>query len=375
VASQYPTNLTASDRQTKPRSSDASRSLTAIREGVSTHSQAAVATAFDGTCVSVRAATGGATDETQDREAVEGGCQSQESRQGWAWNFDPARPCDECGGTDYMRSSSGEWYCETCGAVHTRGDVEQQDPGWVNEEDRRSGPSTGPAELQVGSSVGVPWHDEGGRWAQYNERLSYRNKRLLDSLKEIRALTTTLELTESTRDEAAVLFRKAASDGLLQGRSLEGIAAASVYIAARRNEEPVTFQWIADVSPVEKSEITGSYRKLLSAFDLEMRVPVPVEFIDRIGSDVGLGISVRNRAREMLNAVRAADAHVGQSPPGMAAAALYGAATEAGKEITQQTIADVAGVSVVTLSRQWQTIKDVLDETNDDAGITRRQQA
>jgi len=274
-----------------------------------------------------------------------------------------------------MRSSSGEWYCETCGAVHTRGDVEQQDPGWVNEEDRRSGPSTGPAELQVGSSVGVPWHDEGGRWAQYNERLSYRNKRLLDSLKEIRALTTTLELTESTRDEAAVLFRKAASDGLLQGRSLEGIAAASVYIAARRNEEPVTFQWIADVSPVEKSEITGSYRKLLSAFDLEMRVPVPVEFIDRIGSDVGLGISVRNRAREMLNAVRAADAHVGQSPPGMAAAALYGAATEAGKEITQQTIADVAGVSVVTLSRQWQTIKDVLDETNDDAGITRRQQA
>lgn len=263
-----------------------------------------------------------------------------------------------------MRSTSGEWYCEACGAVQTRADVQQQDPGWVDEADRRAGPSTGPSEIQVGSSVGVPWNDEGGRWARYNERLSYRNKRLLDSLREIRALTTTLELTDSTCDEAALLFRKAAEDGLLQGRSVEGMAAACVYTAARRNEEPVTFKWLADVSPVEKSDITGSYRKLLSAFDLKMRVPVPVEFVDRIGSDAGLSVLVRNRAREMLNAVRAENEHIGQSPPGMAAAALYGAGTECGTDITQEEIADVAGISVVTLSRQWQIIKGLIESTS-----------
>jgi transcription initiation factor TFIIB len=262
-----------------------------------------------------------------------------------------------------VRSKSGEWYCEVCGAVQTSGDVEQQDPGWISEEERRSGPSTGPAKVQVGSSVGTPWKDEGGRWAQYNERLSYRNKRLLDSLKEIRALTTALELTDSTRDEAAVLFRKAAEKGLLQGRSVEAVAAASVYIAARRNKEPLTFTWIAEVSPVEKSKITSSYRKLLSTFGMEMRVPVPVEFVDWIGSEVELSLSIRNRAREMLDAVNDANEHVGQSPPGVAAAALYGAATEARKEITQEEVADAAGVSVVTLSRQWQTIQHVLEDT------------
>lgn len=54
--------------------------------------------------------------------------------------------------------------------------------------------------------------------------------------------------------------------------------------------------------------------------------------------------------------------HVGQSPTGVAAAALYGAAVESGTEITQQELADVAHVSVVTLSRQWQTIETYLED-------------
>lgn len=350
LASQYPTTLAASDRQTQTQASDAS--------------QSDVTTTSGGERGIGRIASGETTGCVESSKTAETE-QEHDPQQGWAWNFDPSRPCDECGEADYTRSSSGEWYCGVCGAVQTRGDVEQQDPGWIDEEERRTGPSTGPSEIQVGSSVGKPWNDEGGRWAQYNQRLSYRNKRLLDSLKEIRALTTALELTDRTCDEAALLFRRAAEEGLLQGRSVEAVTAASVYIAARRTEEPVTFQWIADISPVDKSDITGSYRKLLSEFGLEMRVPVPVEFVDRIGSEVTLSLSVRNRAREMLNEVRAEDKHVGQSPPGMAAAALYGAATEANNNITQEEIADAAGVSVVTLSRQWQTIKTVLESTAD----------
>jgi transcription initiation factor TFIIB len=246
--------------------------------------------------------------------------------------------------------------------VQTEGDVEQQSPSWTDDEDRRTGPSTGPAKVSIGSAVGSPWSNEGGRWARYNKRLSYQHQRLLDSLTEIRALTSSLELSGDTRDEAAHHFRKAANAGLLQGRSIEAVAAACVYIAARRNEQPLTFTWVAEASPVEQSEITSTYRKLLGELDLEMRVPVPAEFVDRIGSDAGLPITVRNRARDLLAAVRDAGDHIGQSPPGLAAAALYGAATEVEFDITQADLADAAGVSVVTLSRQWQTVKQARDD-------------
>jgi transcription initiation factor TFIIB len=112
---------------------------------------------------------------------------------------------------------------------------------------------------------------------------------------------------------------------------------------------------------VPESDISTTYRKLLSEFELEINVPVPEEFVDRIGSDVSLPLSVRNQAREMLQTVTAAGEHIGQSPPGVAAAALYGAALEADIDITQEDIADAAGVSVVTLSRQWQTVQSIIE--------------
>jgi len=357
LASQFPTTA-ASKRQADTTASD----TTALASEQSTDNDKSVDRPADGSparCHSPCNRTG--NDARARGEGNTTGSDSKETAQGWAWNFDTACVCPECGAQEHTRSESGEWYCKECGVVQTRGDVEQQDPGWVSEKDRRSGPSTGPSEIQVGSSVGTPWSNEGGRWAQYNDRLSYENKRLLDSLKEIRALTTSLELTDATQDDAAVLFRKTANEGLLQGRSIEGTAAACVYIAARRNEQPLTFSWLADVSPVEESEISSTYRNLLSAFDLKMKTPVPGEFVDRIGSDAGLPISIRSRAQEILAAVTEAGEHIGQSPPGMAAAALYGAAMESEFDITQERIAEPAGVSVVTLSRQWQTIKSVIE--------------
>jgi transcription initiation factor TFIIB len=118
----------------------------------------------------------------------------------------------------------------------------------------------------------------------------------------------------------------------------------------------VTFTWLAEVSPVSESDISNAYRKLVSEFELGMNVPVPENFVDRIGSEVSLSL------HKILQAVTDAGEHIGQSPPGMAAAALYGAAMEAKIEITQAEVAEAAGVSVVTLSRQWQTIKSVLEE-------------
>lgn len=305
-------------------------------------------------------------DSSDERTLRADGCENSsdagDTAQSWAWNFDTERPCAECDAREYARSQSGEWYCQECGAVQTRGDVKQRDPGWISEEERRSGPSTGPSEIQIGSSVGAPWRNEGGRWAKYNERLSYQNKRLRHGLKEIRALTTALEVTDSTREDAAVRFRKTATEGLLKGRSIESVAAACVYIAARQNRQPVTFTWLAEVSPVSESDISNAYRKLVSEFELGMNVPVPENFVDRIGSEVSLSLHRRERAHEILQAVTDAGEHIGQSPPGMAAAALYGAAMEAKIEITQAEVAEAAGVSVVTLSRQWQTIKSVLEE-------------
>lgn len=83
--------------------------------------------------------------------------------------------------------------------------------------------------------------------------------------------------------------------------------------------------------------------------------------LPRFAADVGLSQSVCSRALHIAESLIEDGAHVGQSPTGVAVAALYGAATEAGIDVTQSQLAEIAYVSVVTLSRQWQTVQTYLE--------------
>lgn len=89
-----------------------------------------------------------------------------------------------------------------------------------------------------------------------------------------------------------------------------------------------------------------------------MAPPLPTAFVPRFASEAGLSDPVRKRGLEISEALIEEQVHVGQSPTGVAAAALYAAAKERDESVTQNELASVAYVSVVTLSRQWQTVRD-----------------
>lgn len=115
------------------------------------------------------------------------------------------------------------------------------------------------------------------------------------------------------------------------------------------------------VSPVDEQDIKSAYRKLVRAFSLQIVPPLPTAFIPRIISGVGLSDDVRQRAFQMAKQVISEEIYVGQSPPGFAAAIVYGAAKESGEAVTQDELASVAYVSIVTISRQWQRVRAELD--------------
>jgi transcription initiation factor TFIIB len=170
-----------------------------------------------------------------------------------------------------------------------------------------------------------------------------------------------LELPETTLEHAAYLFRKAIRAGHLQGLSIEAVAAACVCAAGKKFGPQLTFNWVADVSPVEKSRITTAYRKLVTTFDLPIEPATPKGILPRVADRVGVPGSIRRHARQVLQAVEDANEHIGQSPPGLAAAALYYAAKETACVLTQEEVAAAAGVSEATLSRQWRRIQDFQD--------------
>jgi transcription initiation factor TFIIB len=159
------------------------------------------------------------------------------------------------------------------------------------------------------------------------------------------------------------LFRRAVDAGLLVGQSIEAVTAACIHVTARENGVPYPLKQIADVSPVKTSAIRTAFSKLVREFSLKIIPPMPTAFIARFASAMGLSYKTRRLAFQLVDDLVEDEQHVGQSPTGVAAAALYGAAKASGESVTQERLAVVAFVSVVTLSRHWQVVKQYVDET------------
>ncbi len=228
-------------------------------------------------------------------------------------------------------------------------------------DERQTAPVSSPSRLGVGTLIGSSGSSQTPRWVKYNNRLNHNQETLRHGLKEVRAVAAALETSESLTEQSAALFRRAAENGLLVGQSLEAMAAACIHAVARDRQQPFPTKQVASVSTVDCSSIRTAYNKLIQEFGLQLTPPMPMWFLPRFASDAGLSQEVRRQARELAELAVEDGSHVGQSPTGVAAAALYGAAKQQDESVTQEELADAACVSVVTLSRQWQTIQTYLE--------------
>lgn len=270
------------------------------------------------------------------------------------------RECPECGGTDIGHGTDATSYCERCGVVLSADPIERSEPGWTPQSERRTGPTSSVTRESVGTTF-QPTAGENSAWIlrRYNDRLEYSVRALKDGLREVRSLCSACDLPGQARQRAAWLYRRAAASDLLHGRSREGIAAACVYAAARDGEHPVTLSEVATVSPVEKQRISNDYRTVVQELGTELKPPQPEQFLAKVASSVGISFAVQRRAADLLHAARAEGYHVGQSPSGVAATAVYLAADRSSVSVTQQEVADAASVSAATVSRQLKTLREL----------------
>ena len=271
------------------------------------------------------------------------------------------RECPDCqGGSAVKQAADGVVFCGDCGRVLSETPIEQSEPKWTPREERRTGPAESVTHESVGTKIGYGAND-GGLLSHHNKRLSHPTRSLKIGLREVRSLCTACELSDATVNRAAYLYRKAATAKLPQGRSRDSIAAACVFIAARHYRQPITLDDLAAVSSQSKQRISNDYRTVMQEFELGVQPANPRDFVPKVATAVNVSFAIQRRARELLEELIADNAHVGQSPTGLAAAAVYVAALSGNRAVTQNGVADAAGVGTVTISRQAETIRSYVD--------------
>jgi transcription initiation factor TFIIB len=198
-------------------------------------------------------------------------------------------------------------------------------------------------------------------WDERFRTRDHSERNLKQALGEIDRMGSALGLSESVRETASVIYRRALEEDLLPGRSIEGVATSGVYAAARQAGTPRTIDEVVTVSRIAEQEFTRTYRYVVRELDLQIQPADPEQYINRFISELDLPEDTERQARELLKTGTEENVHVGKSPVGLAAAAVYAAARLTGKEITQSAVSEVSDMSEVTIRNRYQELLEAAE--------------
>jgi transcription initiation factor TFIIB len=289
--------------------------------------------------------------------------------------------CPECDGR--LVSENDETVCADCGLVVAE-DAIDHGPEWrafdASERDEKSrvGAPTTNMMHDKGLSTNIDWRDKDAygqslssrqrervqRLRTWNERFRTRDSKernLKQALGEIDRMASSLGLPDSTRETSSVIYRRALDEDLLPGRSIEGVATAALYAAARQAGTPRSLDEVANVSRVDRSEIARTYRYVARQLGLEIEPADPESYVPRFASELDLSEAVERRARTLLSTAKGEGIHSGKSPVGLAAAAIYAAALLANEKVTQAAVSEVADISEVTIRNRYHELLELAE--------------
>ncbi len=288
--------------------------------------------------------------------------------------------CPECGSSNLIHDyDSGETVCGYCGLV-LREQMMDKGPEWraFTHEEKASRSRVGvPTSYSVhdkglSTAIGRVDRDAFGRKLPLSTRLqmwrlrkwqirsrvhSSVDRNLAQAMAELDRLSDKMYVPSSVKEKAAVVYRKALDKGLVRGRSIAAIAAASLYAACRTTGTPRTLREVSEASLVDKKDVARCYRLLLRELDVRMPIADPLTYVSKIAEQTGISGQTQGVAIKILRDAKRKRAAAGKDPMGLAAAALYIACLLGGAKKTQKDIAEAAGVTEVTVRNRYKTLK------------------
>ncbi len=293
------------------------------------------------------------------------------------------KKCPECKSKRLIRDyERGEIICADCGLIIAE-NIHDMGPEWrafdaeQKEKKARGGAPIKYMRPNKGLVTEIDQYNRdirGGKISPKKQAQLYRMRKwhkrasvstsmernLIIALTELDRVASSLGLPENIKESAALLYRKAVKEELIRGRLIESVVAAVIYAICRMQGIPRTLDEISKASGIEKKEIGRAYRFLKTELDINVPLTDPGQYVPKFAAALKLSGEVQEDAIKLIKKALRKGLISGRGPTGVAAAALYIASAMHGVKKTQKEVADVAGVTEVTIRNRYRELKKEL---------------
>jgi len=278
--------------------------------------------------------------------------------------------CPECEGNIISLNQIGEIVCSQCGLVISERsvDVTHSDKRAYTSQEKKQREHTGAPISSLLPDMGLTTvinkkdikDPDLKRAVKWNTRITWEKRNLLIATTELKRICSNLNLPSFIKLEAIKLYKEAFKKKLLRGRSINSMIAASIYLAIRLKKIPRTLQEILEESAENEKDIRRCYRVLIRELNIKSPNIDPSALIPTYIANLKLNHEIEETATKIVNTFSAKFSTSGKDPKGIVAGALYLACKLKGLELTQKQIADVVGITEVTLRSRFKELSTKL---------------
>ena len=279
--------------------------------------------------------------------------------------------CPECRGKIISLQEKGEIVCGQCGLVisERRLDIYHSGKRAFTKQEKEKRERTGsPISIllpDMGLSTVIDKNNiknpDLKRAAKWNSRMTWDKRNMLIATTELKRIGSNLNLPAHIKKSAIRLYREAFKRKLLRGRSINGMVAACLYFACREKKIPRTLQEILDETSVNAKNVRRCYRTIIRELNLKVPSTDPISLIPRFIAELNLDAEVEKTTINILQTFMSKYSTSGKDPKGLCAGALYLVCKVRNKRISQKEIANLVGVTEVTLRSRYKELTKKLN--------------
>lgn len=308
-----------------------------------------------------------------------------------------ATQCTECGANLIQDYSKGEFICEKCGCVvvDEMCDYGRESNSTDFEEKARNTRASGSTSFAMhdyglrteiafgskdyaGKSIGSEMAEQMNsirKWHLRSRIVSPQERRLSNVLTRINETCAAMSLPKLIPETAALVYRNYESMQEAKGKSIAGMAAATIYLACKKCNVVRSLDEIVVATGVTEEDRSSVklaskyYRMMVMEMGTFSASEKPIEaphaqsanaidqYISKLSNMAKIDTKVERLAIDIAHKTNDHMLADGKAPNGLAAAYIYVASILLGINILQRDVSSLSGVTEVTIRNRC---KDIL---------------